>query len=81
VWARLKKEHDLVVTSRGKPIAILTGAGESSFAEDLAALRRARALAAVDAVQKRSAGAGRDRLLLAEINSEIRATRRRQHKA
>jgi hypothetical protein len=76
VWADLKKERDLVVTSQGKPIAILSRAAESSLEQDLAALRRARALSAVDAVQRRSTKLGLDRLSLADINKEIRAARR-----
>jgi PHD/YefM family antitoxin component YafN of YafNO toxin-antitoxin module len=81
VWARLKKEQDLVVTSRGKPVAILSSAGESSIEDDLAALRRARALAAVDAVQKRSAETGRARLTALEVGAEIKAARRRLRRA
>ena len=76
VWADLKKERDLVVTSQGKPIAILTRAAGPSLERDLAALRRARALSAVDAVQRRSVELGLDRLSLSDINKEIRAARR-----
>ena len=76
VWSDLKKERDLVVTSQGKPIAILTRAADTTLERDLAVLRRARALAAVDAIQRRSVERGFNRLTLADINREIRAARR-----
>jgi hypothetical protein len=71
----LKKERDLVVTSQGKPIAILTRAADATLEHDLAALRRARALSAVDTIQRRSVQLGLDRLSLTDINKEIRLAR------
>jgi hypothetical protein len=76
VWADLKKERDLVVTSQGKPIGILTRAADSTLEQDLATLRRARALGALDTVQRRSVRLGLDDMTLADVNKEIRLARR-----
>jgi len=76
VWADLKKERQLVVTSQGKPIGILPRAADSTLEQDLAFLRRARALSTLETVQKRSVRLGLDALTLGDINKEIRLARR-----
>ena len=80
VWSKLARERDLVITSRGKPIAILSKAGEATLEEDLAGLRRARALNAVEAIQRKSAQSEPGKFSLTEINREIQAVRRRKRK-
>lgn len=75
VWRTLADEKDLVVTSKGKPIAVLSATSEERLEESLAAVRRARAQASVAAVQQASRRAGTDRLSLDEINAEIDAVR------
>ena len=76
VWKRLGLEKELVVTSNGKPVAILSQVGEDSFEESLSLLRRARAIQAVEALQEQSAKAGLEKLSLEEINKEILSTRK-----
>ena len=76
VWRTLADEKALVVTSKGKPIAVLSATSEERLEESLAAVRRGRAQAAVAAVQQASRHAGTDRLSLDEINAEIDAVRR-----
>lgn len=76
VWRKLAEEHDLVVTSNGKPIALLSATSENALEEALTTARRARALAAVARLQQTSAQAGTDRLTLREVNAEIRKARR-----
>lgn len=76
VWRELSEEKDMVVTSNGKPIAILSATSEGTVEESLAALRRARAMAAVEAMQSRSVKEGTDRMTLVEINAEIDAVRK-----
>jgi antitoxin (DNA-binding transcriptional repressor) of toxin-antitoxin stability system len=70
----------MVVTSRGRPIAILTAVSDDNVEESLAALRSARAIAAVHAIQMRSVKLGIDRMSLDEINAEIEAYRRERAK-
>lgn len=77
VWSRLETDRELVVTSNGKPIAILAAAGEDVEAT-LRAVRRARGTEALTALQRRSAERGTDRLAPREIEKEIRAVRRKR---
>ena len=75
-WNQLARERDLVLTSNGKPVAILSAVSEGDLEDSLAAIRRARAVAAVEKMQSRSLAAGMDKLSLDEINVEIRAARK-----
>lgn len=76
VWRRLAGERDLVITSNGKPIAVLSAVTEDKLEEGLAAIRRARAMAAVEAMQSASVAAKTDRLTRKEISAEIAAVRK-----
>ena len=76
VWTALEQEQEMVITSNGKPIALLSATSEESLEESLAALRSARALAAIDAMQQASLKAGTDRLSAADITTEIKAVRK-----
>ncbi len=76
VWDDLGREQDLVVTSNGKPVALLSSVSEETLEERLAGSRRSRALAAVEALQKSSLKSGKDRLTAQEIEAEIEAVRK-----
>ena len=76
VWEALADCKDLVVTSNGKPIAVLSATSSSTLEASLAALRQARAQIAVASMQERARDTGADRLTLAEVNAEIEAARR-----
>lgn len=76
VWKLAGKEKDLVLTSNGRPIAILTGVDEETFEKELETIRRARALTALEEVQRESVDEGFDRMPDKEIEAEIRAVRR-----
>ena len=78
VWKTLAKEKDLIVTSNGKPIALLSATSDENLEESLSSLRRARAQAAATAMQQASVRIGADRLSLRDINAEIDATRRQR---
>lgn len=78
VWDALSEEKDLVVTSNGKPIAVLSATTASSLEASLAALRQARAQLAVAAMQERARETGADRLTLEDVNAEIQAVRRQR---
>ena len=80
LWKRLAAEPDIVVTSNGKPIAILSAVSADGLEESLAALRRARAVAAVEAMQRHSVSAGKDRMSPAAIQAEIDAFRKGRRK-
>ncbi len=76
VWRQLAEEPDVVVTSNGKPVAILSAVSSAGVEESLSALRRARAIAAVEAMQSQSVAAGKHRLGQAVIQDEIAAVRK-----
>ena len=76
VWSKLAEEKEMVLTSNGRPIAILAAVDETRVEETLSALRRARAMLAVDELQRRSAERGTDRLTDGEIAAEIETVRR-----
>lgn len=80
VWGALSKEKDLVVTSNGKPIAVLSATTASTLEASLAALRQARAQLAVAAMQQRAQETGSDSLTLDDVNAEIKTVRRQRRK-
>ena len=75
VWKRLEDEQDLVLTSNGKPIAILTDIDEDRLEETLAALRRARAQAVITKMHRIAVEKGLDKVSDREIREEIAAYR------
>jgi len=74
----LLEEKDIVLTSNGKPFAIVTLTSEKVLEKSLAMMRRIRAENAVASMQKRSMETGTDKLSLDEINAEVSAVRERR---
>lgn len=83
VWRELPREKEMVVTSNGRPVAVLTAVEEGTVEESLAAWRRVRAMQAIADIQQQSMRKGTDRFSLDDIDGEIRKARqeRRQRKA
>jgi len=80
VWKDLPAEREVVVTSNGRPIAILSSVNESNLEESLSAIRQARASEAVMSLQRRSVEAGADKTTMEEIDAEIKRTRARRRR-
>ena len=78
IWKQLAEEKEMVITSNGKPIAILYATSEETLEESLAAFRRARAIGAVSSLQRKSAERGLDKLTSEEIEEEISKERKRR---
>ena len=76
IWTKLREQQDLILTANGKPIAILAGVEETQVEETLAALRRARAQAALSRLRQDAATYGLDSLSIDEIDAEIADARR-----
>lgn len=76
VWKLSKKEKELIITSNGRPVAILIGTNEDSFEEELETIQRARALRALDAIHRKSILKGTARISNKEIDKEISAVRK-----
>lgn len=78
VWKNLPGEREMVVTSNGRPIAILAAVSESNLEESISAFRQARAVEAVVSLQRRSLEQGTDSIKAKEIETEIQAVRKKR---
>ena len=72
----LPKYKEMILTSNGKPVAIMTMSSEESLEDSLAAIRRARAIRAVTGLQLQSAKSGKYMMPAGEIEDEIRRVRK-----
>ena len=75
LWKELENERELVVTSNGKPIAILSATNEDSFEECLWTLRRSRASDALARLQRDASERGLHELPREAIDSEAEQSR------
>lgn len=75
IWAQLPQEQEVIVTLNGKPVAIMTATNDKDFEHSLRAIRRARAMEAVSALQQAAVRSGRDAISEKEIQVEIVKTR------
>lgn len=78
IWQELPQEREMIITSNGRPIAILAAINEANLEESLSAFRAARAVEATAYLQRRSVEQGTDRISLEEIDAEIKAVRGRR---
>ncbi len=78
VWKKLPSEREMIITSNGRPIAILAAVNESNLEESLSAFRQARAVQAVASLQRRSVEQGTNNISMDEIDAEIRTVRRKR---
>jgi antitoxin (DNA-binding transcriptional repressor) of toxin-antitoxin stability system len=76
VWKDLPNEREMIITSNGRPVAILAAINETNLEESLKAFRQARAVEAVAGLQRRSVDQGTDRITLDEIDAEIQSVRK-----
>lgn len=74
-WDRLQHEK-AVVTSHGKPIAMLIPINEETFEETLEQVSRLEALRSLRTMQAQAKEAGDDTMSLDEINAEIAGARK-----
>jgi len=78
VWKQLPQEREMIITSNGRPIAIIAAISDSDMEESLSAFRQARAVEAVASLQRRSVKMGTDKMTMDEIDAEIKAVRRKR---
>ncbi|MBI3755273.1 MAG: type II toxin-antitoxin system Phd/YefM family antitoxin [Deltaproteobacteria bacterium] len=77
VWKELPETREMIITSNGRPVAILAAITESNLEESLSAFRQARAVEAAASIQRRSVEQGTDKISMDEINVEIKAVRKK----
>ena len=75
VWKELPVQKEMILTSNGRPIAMLSSVNENNLEQVLTAFRIARATNAVASIQYESTEHGTDKMTMEEIDAEIRATR------
>ncbi|MCJ7749297.1 MAG: type II toxin-antitoxin system Phd/YefM family antitoxin [Desulfobacterales bacterium] len=78
VWKQLRQEREMIITSNGRPIAIIAAISDSDLEESLSAFRQVRAVEAVASLQRRSVEVGNDKMTMDEIDAEIKAVRRKR---
>ena len=78
VWKQLPEEREMIITSNGRPIAIIAATKDSDLEESLSAFRQARAVEAVASLQRRSVEMGNDKITMDEIDAEIKAVRKKR---
>ena len=80
VWKELAGQKEMIVTSNGRPIALLSSINENNLEQVLTAFRRARATNAVASIQYESTQKGTDKISMDEINAEIGEVRSKRKK-
>ena len=75
VWRELPNEKEMVITSNGRPVALLTAVDETSVDKSLAAWRQVRAMQAIASLQQQSMKQGTDNLSMDDIDAEIKESR------
>ena len=80
VWKDLPEQKEMIVTSNGRPIALLSWINENNLEQVLSAFRHARATNAVASIQYDSVRKDTDKLTLGEIDAEIKDVRSKRQK-
>ena len=75
VWRELPDQKEMIITSNGRPIAILSSINENNLEQVLSGFRRARTIDAVASMQYESVQKGTNKLSMEEIDAEIKAVR------
>jgi PHD/YefM family antitoxin component YafN of YafNO toxin-antitoxin module len=71
----LSDDGKVVLTTNGKPTALMLGIDEDSFEDTLEDLRSARIRRSIKQMREQSENAGLNEMTLDEINAEINAAR------
>jgi antitoxin (DNA-binding transcriptional repressor) of toxin-antitoxin stability system len=80
IWRELPDEREMVVTSNGRPVALLTAVDQSNVEQSLKDWRRVRAIQAISDIQRESVLKGTDRLSMTDIDAEVARVRRGRRK-
>ena len=76
LWDELARQRELIVTSNGKPIAILSATDAESLERSLHNIRRCRAADALSSLQRNAAERGLDQLTMDDVDEEVQAFRK-----
>lgn len=81
VWKQLDREEPLVITSNGKPVALLCSTDSESLEDTLEEWRQVNFLKTIRAAHKAAAEAGTSALSSREIDREIAQVRKNRRKS
>ncbi|MCD8211775.1 MAG: type II toxin-antitoxin system Phd/YefM family antitoxin [Oscillospiraceae bacterium] len=76
LWQDLSSEEEIVITSNGKPAALMIDISENNFDDTVQAVRQARSMIAFNSMRKIAAFKGF--ITDEEIEAEIRSARSRE---
>ena len=76
VWRKLPKEKHMVITSRGKPVAILTATDSRRVGDTILEIQRQEAIAALKRIGEAARRRGLSKMTMDEVDAEIAAYRR-----
>ena len=71
----LEADREIVLTANGRPIAVMTRVGAEDLEEEVVAIRRARARAALGRMRTRAKSEGLDRLSMDQIDAIVAQVR------
>ena len=77
----LKKDREIVVTANGRPFALMTPLGPDTVEEEVLAIRRARAQAALSRTRTKAKADGLNRMAISEIDAVIASVRRKRRRS
>ncbi len=75
IWKRVGEGEEVVVTSQGRPVALILGVGGEDLEDTVRAVRRARAEVAVSRMRRTAARGGLAGMKPEEVEAEIKAAR------
>lgn len=78
IWRQLEEEGYMVITSSGKPIALLSNIDEKQLEDGIRAIKQARATIAVTNLQEKSVKEGRNQISESDIEAEIKNVRQKR---
>ena len=79
VISKASGDETIVVTMRGRPVAVFVPVSEAGLENMMRAIERARLRDSVDELRRKSVKTGKNRMKSQEIEREIRAARRARH--
>jgi len=74
----LEAEGEIVITVNGRPFAVMTRVKPDKLEEEILAIRRARAAAALSRIRVKAKAEGLDRLTMEQIDAIIAEARRKR---
>ena len=76
LWKELDEGQEIILTSNGKPLAVMAGADEKNVEKLIVSFRRAKAAIALEEMHFTSIKSGGDNITDKEIEAEIKAARK-----